>query len=101
MGEGSPVPLGQVSAQAASLQEESDQGTQARGPLPAGGRGRHSQDTEPGQLLAHLRGQPPEARTGQGPAGRTEQGWHRPGPCRPRSLPVPPLWPDADVGAQS
>lgn len=32
----------------------------------------HSQDSEPGQLLAHSRGEQPDACTGQGPVGRTE-----------------------------
>lgn len=32
----------------------------------------HSQDSEPGQLLAHSRWEQPDACAGQGPAGRTE-----------------------------
>lgn len=37
-----------------------------------GGREGHSQDPEPGQLLAHSRRERPDARAGQGPAGGTD-----------------------------
>lgn len=37
-------------------------------------RASHSQDSEPGQLLAHPGREPPEACAGQGPAGAQRQG---------------------------
>lgn len=45
----------------------------------------HSQDSEPGQLLAHPWWEQPDACAGQGPAGRTETELAPgPGPCHPQ-----------------